>query len=150
MKNNSSNKECLTVLPTDYHGQGYTKGHFKQVYEALIKPAILKAGMKPTSSYDFVTDGIEGVDRTFIIDKLMSAAVVIFDLSTEHYDIVTGLKIRQAFDNKPTIFLKDDQTLIKETDLKGLDYITYPAACDSTQMEKLSLKLLFLLLNMNK
>lgn len=41
-----NNKKCFIIMPISTP-EGYTENHFKQVYETIIAPAVVKAGYEP-------------------------------------------------------------------------------------------------------
>lgn len=122
MDKNSEVKECVVIMPIEDKCYGYKWGHFKQVYDCLIKPSVRQAGFEPLRADDICPKGIQ-YDK--IINKIVEAPVVVFDLSTLNEGIITGLKIREAF-NKPAIIISDkEESSLKELLSKNVRYINY-------------------------
>lgn len=140
------NKDCLVIMPAEQISGGYRSGHFRSVYEILIKPSILRAGMTPVSTYDFVRG--EKVDYERVINKIMKASVVIFDLSTLDPGVVTALKIRQAFDHMPRILLKDELTPPDNQLIKNSHLIEYSK--ESIEKQNISITRLTISLSLLK
>jgi hypothetical protein len=114
-----SEKACLIIMPV-IDCPPYEVGHFKRVYDYIIKPACLKAGFAPIK--------IEDIQRTnhIIISKLkqvISAEIAICDLSSKNSEVLYNLGIRQGFD-LPTLIIKDILTH-KIFEIRGLLSIEY-------------------------
>jgi uncharacterized protein (DUF433 family)/nucleoside 2-deoxyribosyltransferase len=128
-----SKKECFVMMPLS-DPQGYNEGHFKKVYEGIIQPACEKAGILP-----ILADKISaGEHVTSILQKLDSADMFIFDISSTNPNILYELGLSRAL-NKPTVLIQDmvtrpifdnalniiqyDNTLKDDTVLKSVDAI---------------------------
>ncbi|MEJ7759556.1 MAG: hypothetical protein WKF55_08165 [Gemmatimonadaceae bacterium] len=115
-------RTCFVVMPiTD--PTPYEQGHFRRVYEHIIKPSCARAGFDATRSDD--------VERTnhIILDvlrRVLQADVVLCDLSGRNPNVLYELGVRQAF-NKPVVLIKDSQTE-RIFDIQGLRDIEYDAA----------------------
>jgi hypothetical protein len=115
-------RTCFVIMPiTDM--APYDQGHFRRIYEYLIKPACLKAGFTPVRSDD--------VERTnhIILDvlrRILHADVVVCDLSGRNPNVLFELGVRQAF-NKPVVLIKDSQTE-RIFDIQGLRDIEYDSS----------------------
>jgi len=112
-------RTCLVIMPAA-DIIPYESGHFKRVYEYIIKPACAKAGLHPYR--------IEDVQRThpIVVNKLrevISADIAICDLSSRNSEILYKLGIRQGFE-LPTLLIKDTATE-KVFDIRGLIDIEY-------------------------
>jgi hypothetical protein len=118
-ENMPQEKRCLVIMPIA-DTTPYESGHFKRVYEYIIKPACIKAG--------FIAYRLEDVQRTsyVVMSKLrevLSAEMAICDLSAKNAEVLYLLGIRQGFD-LPTLLIKDTQTE-KIFDIRGLLDIEY-------------------------
>ncbi len=112
-------KICFVVMPISDQ-EGYEKGHFKRVYEHLIKPAVIKAGLKPVRADDeYKTNNIV-LD---IIRKIIESEHVICDLSAKNANVFYELGMRQAFDKSITL-IKDNKTP-RVFDVSGIRTIDY-------------------------
>lgn len=85
---------------------GYDSGHFKRVYEHIIKPACILANFKPIRADDVVKTNVIVID---ILQNLLNAEMALCDLSSQNPNVLYELGIRQAF-NLPVCFIKDDIT----------------------------------------
>lgn len=112
-------KTCFIVMPIS-DMDGYSKGHFKRVYEHLIKPACKKAGYKPIRADDVASSNYIVID---ILSKIVDSELVICDLSGRNPNVLYELGIRQAF-SLPTVLLKDLMTE-RIFDIQGLRTIEY-------------------------
>lgn len=119
LKETPEEKICFVVMPISDQ-EGYEKGHFKRVYEHLIKPAVIKAGLKPVRADDeYKTNNIV-LD---IIRKIIESEHVICDLSAKNANVFYELGMRQAFDKSITL-IKDNKTP-RVFDVSGIRTIDY-------------------------
>ncbi|MDM1043946.1 hypothetical protein HX004_03685 [Myroides sp. 1354] len=110
---------CFVVMPISDQ-EGYEKSHFKRVYEHLIKPAVIKAGLTPVRADDeYKTNNIV-LD---IIRKIIESDHVICDLSAKNANVFYELGMRQAFDKSITL-IKDNKTP-RVFDVSGIRTIDY-------------------------
>jgi hypothetical protein len=98
-------KVCFIIMPIS-DIDGYDVGHFKRVYEYIIKPACIKAGFTPLRADDVKKTNVIVID---ILQKLLNSEMAICDLSSRNPNVLYELGIRQAFD-LPVSFIKDDIT----------------------------------------
>ncbi len=98
----------------------YETGHFKRVYEYIIKPAVIKAGFEPIRADDVLNTNYIAID---IIRKIINAEMAVCDLSSRNPNVLYELGIRQAFD-LPVTFLKDTITN-RVFDIQGFRDIEY-------------------------
>ena len=98
-------KICFVIMPIS-DALGYEDGHFKRVYEFIIKPACYKAGFTPIRADDIKTTNHIIID---ILKRLIEADMAICDLSAKNPNVLYELGIRQAF-NLPVTLLKDEKT----------------------------------------
>ncbi|QHT65850.1 hypothetical protein GXP67_03795 [Rhodocytophaga rosea] len=118
-ENTQQEKRCLVIMPVA-DSTPYESGHFKRVYEYIIKPACAKAGLMAYK--------LEDVQRTnhIVINKLRevtSAEIAICDLSSKNSEVLYKLGIRQGLD-LPTLLIKDTLTA-KIFDIRGLLDVEY-------------------------
>jgi hypothetical protein len=101
----------------------YEPGHFRRVYEHIIKPACIKAGFQPVRA-----DEVERTNHIVldVLRRILKADAVLCDLSAKSANVMYELGIRQAF-NKPVVLIKDTQTE-RVFDIQGLRDIEYDAA----------------------
>lgn len=112
-------KTCFIIMPISNHPD-YEDGHFKRVYDYLIKPACEKAGYEPMRADDEIkTDHI----TLTILKQIVNADMAICDMSTRNPNVFYELGMRQAF-NKKTVLIKDNSTAIP-FDIQDLRTLTY-------------------------
>lgn len=100
--------------------QDYEAGHFKRVYEHIIKPACKKAGFEPIRADDVQKSNIIVVD---ILHKIVNCEMALCDLSSKNPNVLYELGIRQAFD-LPVALIKDNVTP-RIFDIQGFRDIVY-------------------------
>lgn len=98
-------KECFVMMPFGESGN-YQAGHFKRVFEYLIKPACKDAG--------FVARRVDENSKTSIImleilEMIVTCDIAICDMSTRNPNVFYELGLRQAFDKK-CVLIKDNNT----------------------------------------
>ncbi|MCG5264131.1 hypothetical protein MCL27_03700 [Acinetobacter pittii] len=119
------NNDCFIIMPIADHPD-YKQGHFKRVYEDIIKPACHAAGYHAVRADDVAQTNLIHLD---ILQKLLESPMAICDLSTRNPNVLFELGLRQAFD-KPTILIQEvgtpqifDINLFRYTQYRnGLDY----------------------------
>ncbi|RSQ24223.1 hypothetical protein EA709_16665 [Acinetobacter baumannii] len=119
------NNDCFIIMPIADHPD-YKQGHFKRVYEDIIKPACQAAGYRAIRADDVAQTNLIHLD---ILQKLLESPMAICDLSTRNPNVLFELGLRQAFD-KPTILIQEvgtpqifDINLFRYTQYRnGLDY----------------------------
>ncbi|NVN61920.1 hypothetical protein FGL97_01475 [Pseudomonas putida] len=115
----TAEKSCFVMMPIA-DMDGYEPGHFRRVYEHLIKPACIAAGYTAHRA-DFVA-----ASNYIIIDilkKIIESDIVICDLSGRNPNVLYELGVRQAF-NLPTVLIKDTITS-RIFDIQGLRTTEY-------------------------
>jgi hypothetical protein len=112
-------KTCFVIMPIS-DSEPYEIGHFKRVYEYIIKPAVIKAGFEPIRADDVLNTNYIAID---IIRKIINAEMAVCDLSSRNPNVLYELGIRQAF-NLPVTFLKDTITN-RVFDIQGFRDIEY-------------------------
>lgn len=96
------NNDCFIIMPIADHPD-YKQGHFKRVYEDIIKPACQAAGYRAVRADDVAQTNLIHLD---ILQKLLESPMAICDLSTRNPNVLFELGLRQAFD-KPTILIQE-------------------------------------------
>ena len=112
-------KTCFIIMPIS-DSEPYESGHFKRVYEYIIKPAVLQAGFEPIRADDILNTNYIAIDN---IRKIISCEMAICDLSSRNPNVLYELGIRQAFD-LPVTFIKDSLTN-RVFDIQGFRDIEY-------------------------
>jgi len=123
-------------MPIEKDCKGYETGHFRKVYDLLIKPAIENAGMTSLTGSELEDE--ENIQLQ-IIQKLINAPVVVCDVSSLNPKIAIGLGIRNTY-KKPIILLWDDITP-RAYNIKDLVCIDYCNALDEKTLRKTRKKL---------
>jgi hypothetical protein len=143
-ENMPQEKRCLVIMPIA-DTTPYESGHFKRVFEYIIKPACAKAGL--------IAYKVEDVQRTsqIVMHKLrevISAEIAICDLSGKNAEVLYQLGIRQGFD-LPTLLIKDTFTE-KIFDIRGLLDIEYDETLRVDRVNKTVEEISETLLSMNE
>ena len=97
--------KCFVIMPIA-DMPDYEKGHFRRVYDHLIKPACNEVGFEPVRADDVVHTNNIVID---ILKNILDCEMAICDLSGRNPNALYELGIRQAF-NKPVTLIKDDKT----------------------------------------
>jgi hypothetical protein len=111
--------ECFVIMPIS-DPDSYPKGHFRRVYEDLIKPACATAGFDPIRADDIRETNLIHLD---VLQKLIDSPMAICDLSTRNPNVLFELGLRQAFD-KPVALIQEVGTQ-KIFDITPLRYTEY-------------------------
>lgn len=115
-------KTCFVIMPiTDQ--DPYPLGHFKLVYEQIIKPACEKAGFLLIRADDIENTNYIALD---IIRRIVDSDMAICDLSGRNPNVLYELGIRQAFD-LPITLIKDSCTS-RIFDIQGIRDLEYNEA----------------------
>ena len=112
-------KTCFVVMPISDQ-TGYESGHFGRVYKNLIKPACEDANFEVTRADDVKNTNYIVLD---ILNRIVSADIIVVDLSAKNPNVLYELGIRQAFD-KPAVLIKDAKT-DRIFDIQGIRTIDY-------------------------
>lgn len=118
-KEEKEDNSCFIIMPIA-DPDGYEKGHFKRVYQDIIKPACEQAGFSPIRADDVQQTNLIHLD---ILRKLIDSSMAICDLSSRNPNVLFELGIRQAFD-KPTVLIQEVGTP-KIFDISILRYVEY-------------------------
>lgn len=101
-------KVCFVVMgfgkKTDYES-GRTLD-LDATFEAIIKPAAERAGLRPIRAVDINGSGVIDVS---MYDLLLRADVVVADISTGNVNAVYELGVRHALRPNTTVIIKEDQ-----------------------------------------
>ncbi|MBY7125745.1 HNH endonuclease [Bacillus sp. 16GRE42] len=114
-----NDKKCFVIMPFS-DGGSYPKGHFKRVYEYIIKPACEKAGFQAVRGDDVTKTNFIALD---ILKNILQADIAICDLSSKSPNVFYELGLRQAF-NLPVTLIKDESTE-RIFDIQGFRDIVY-------------------------
>jgi 23S rRNA U2552 (ribose-2'-O)-methylase RlmE/FtsJ len=110
---------CFIIMPIS-NQLGYEPGHFSLVYEDIIKPAVIAAGMKPIRADETKNTNLIQLD---ILRKVIESDIAICDMSSKNPNVFYELGVRQAFD-KPTVLMIDEATTAP-FDVSSLRYVDY-------------------------
>lgn len=118
-KQEEKSKVCMVMMPFS-DPVGYQQGHFKRVYDYLIKPACEKAG--------FIAKRVDENAKTSVIvldilNMLLDCDIAICDLSSRNPNVFYELGFRQAFDKKSVLII--DSKTDRPFDTSMLRTITY-------------------------
>lgn len=112
-------EQCFVIMPISSQN-GYEEGHFQLVYEDIIKPSIIAAGLKPFRADETKNTNLIQLD---ILRNVVESTIAICDMSAKNPNVFYELGMRQAFD-LPTVLLRDEITEAP-FDVNGLRYVTY-------------------------
>jgi hypothetical protein len=101
----------------------YSYGHFKRVYDYIIKPACKQAGFIPVRADDIKGTNVIVID---ILRRIIESDMALCDLSSKNPNVLYELGIRQSFD-LPVTFIKDDLT-DRVFDIQGFRDIPYSSS----------------------
>lgn len=118
MKTDTKEK-CFVIMPIS-DPEGYNEGHFKCVYEDILKPAIENAGYE---AFRVDEKKSSNMIQVSIIDEIISAPMAICDLSTRNPNVLFELGIRQAFD-LPVVLVQEENTprIFDIANINTIDY----------------------------
>lgn len=120
-KKEDKKPSCFVIMPIADQ-KGYDDGHFTLVYEDIIKPAIIAAGMEVEQAR---ADEVKNANLIHldILRKVIESDIAICDMSSRNPNVFYELGMRQAFD-KPTVLIRDEDTIVP-FDINGLRYVEY-------------------------
>jgi len=121
--------ECFIIMPIADR-DGYEAGHFKRVYDWVVKPACEAAGYKPVRADDVSSSHLIVAD---ILKRIVEAPMAICDISSLNANVMFELGIRQAF-GKPVALIKDERTN-SVFDISGLRYTEYTSSLRADLVE---------------
>lgn len=114
--------ECFIIMPIADRDR-YEAGHFKRLYEWVVKPACEVAGYKPVRVDDVSSSNPIVAD---ILNRIVEAPMAICDISGLNANVMFELGIRQAY-GKPVALIKDERTK-SVFDISGLRYTEYASS----------------------
>lgn len=100
--------------------EGYVTGHFSNVYNDLLRPAIEKAGYRPERADEIKGTNLIAFD---IVEKIWQAPIAICDISSCNPNVFYELGIRHA-SSLPVVLIKDRKTN-NPFDIKDIRYVEY-------------------------
>lgn len=112
--------ECFIIMPIS-DPDSYNKGHFKNVYEHIIKPACSLAKYESFRADD---NKSTNMIHEVILKRILNAPMAICDLSSLNPNVMFELGIRQAFD-MPVVLIQEKGTK-HIFDLAPIKTIEYP------------------------
>ena len=112
-------EQCFVIMPISSQNS-YEEGHFQLVYEDIIRPAIIAAGLSPFRADETKNTNLIQLD---ILRNVIESPIAICDMSSKNPNVFYELGMRQAFD-LPTVLLRDEITEAP-FDVNGLRYVTY-------------------------
>ncbi len=112
-------KSCFVIMPIS-DTDSYPEGHFKRVYEYIIKPACDRAGFVSIRADDILNTNYIAID---VVRRILTSEMAICDLSSRNPNVFYELGIRQAF-NMPVTIIKDNLT-DRVFDIQGFRDIVY-------------------------
>lgn len=110
---------CFVVMPISDHDD-YDPGHFGRVYRHLIEPACARARLSATRADDTKHTNFIMLE---ILHRIVTAHLVICDLSTRNPNVLYELGVRQAFD-LPVVLMKNQRT-DRIFDIQGIRTLDY-------------------------
>lgn len=113
--------KCFIIMPIS-DTDGYKKGHWQEVYNHLIKPAVEQAGYIPERADEIRSANLIAVD---IIKRICEYPMAICDLSACNPNVFYELGIRHS-KRLPVVLIKDTKTT-NPFDIKDIRYIEYDA-----------------------
>lgn len=116
---NQHKKSCFIIMPISDPAE-YESGHFKRIYEHLIVPACESANYLSVRADDVKSANHIILD---ILQRIVTADLVICDLSSKNANVMYELGVRQAF-NLPVVLIKDHRT-DRVFDIQGLRTVEY-------------------------
>lgn len=117
--NQQESKDCCVIMPFS-DPQGYEEGHFRKIYDQILKPAIEKAGYKALRIDDETgSTMIHGK----LLTSLVNAPMVLCDLSAKNPNVLYELGIRHAFARPVVLVQESGQSRI--FDVSGISTVEY-------------------------
>jgi hypothetical protein len=114
-------KTCFIMMPSS-SADSYEPGHFKRVYEYIVRPACKNAGFEPVREEDINTTNHIVID---VLKKVIEADMAVCDVSSQNPNVLYQLGVRQAF-NLPVTLIKDNKTT-RIFDIQGWREVQYDA-----------------------
>ena len=111
--------KCFVIMPIS-DTDGYKRGHWQDVYNHLIKPAVEKAGYIPERADEIRSANLIAVD---IIKRICEYPMAVCDLSSCNPNVFYELGIRHSM-KLPVVLIKDTKTN-NPFDIKDIRYVEY-------------------------
>jgi hypothetical protein len=111
--------DCFIIMPIS-DPEGYSSGHFKHVYDNIIRKSCELAGYNPVRADEAKAANLIQLE---ILKQLLDAPMAVCDLSSRNPNVLFELGIRQAFD-KPVVLIQEAGTP-KIFDIAPLRYLEY-------------------------
>ncbi len=112
-------EKCFVIMPIS-DPEGYETGHFKCVYEDILRPAIEAAGYE---AFRVDEQKSSNLIQVSIIEEIINAPMAVCDLSTRNPNVLFELGIRQAFD-LPVVLVQEEGTK-RIFDISNINTIDY-------------------------
>ena len=122
--------ECFVIMPIS-DVDPYPSGHFGRVYAYVIAPACRRAGFEPILASRVASTNFIVLD---ILRRVISAEMVVCDLSARNPNVLYELGVRQAFNN-PVTLVKDKRTT-RVFDIQGLRDVEYDESLRADTVEE--------------
>lgn len=110
---------CFVIMPFS-DPEGYETGHFRSIYEHTFAPAIRAAGYDPLRIDDNI---VSSLIHGKMMNELVTAPMVLCDLSTNNPNVLYELGIRHAFDLPVVLVQEIGQKRI--FDIAGITSVEY-------------------------
>ena len=98
----SKSRSCFVIMPIS-DPEGYIPGHFWRVFEDIFVPACAKAGYEAVRADQSKAANLIQLE---ILQQLISADIVLCDLSSRNPNVLFELGLRQAFD-RPVVLVQE-------------------------------------------
>lgn len=112
-------KKCFVIMPIS-DPIGYEKGHFANIYNNLIKPAVENAGYQSERADEARSSSFIIKD---IVERIYAAPIAICDISSHNPNVFYELGLRHA-SGLPVVLIKDKKTE-NPFDISGIRYAEY-------------------------
>lgn len=111
--------KCFVIMPIS-DTDGYKRGHWQDVYNHLIKPAVEEAGYISERADEIRSANLIAVD---IIKRICEYPMAVCDLSSCNPNVFYELGIRHSM-KLPVVLIKDTKTN-NPFDIKDIRYVEY-------------------------
>lgn len=97
--------DCFVIMPIS-DPEGYSTGHFSEVYKHIVIPSCDAAGFRAYRADENPSSNMIQLD---ILKQLLDAPMAVCDLSSRNPNVLFELALRQAFD-KPVALIQEEGT----------------------------------------
>jgi len=120
MMDQAQEKPCCFVIMPIADREPYTEGHFRRVYNDIIRPACEIAEHRAMRADEVKNTNLIHAD---ILKRLIESPMAVCDLSSHNPNVMFELALRQAFD-KPTVLIQERGTgrIFDISPLRTIDY----------------------------